>query len=820
MRALPIQRFWPLHLLWLVPFALGCAGDGALPSDTGPEVEVRVAPLQLDGVSEAVWDLELVNGAGAPVWQARLTSSRFGDGGGSFTYVGPCDASAGANPNTVRLRLVGAWVEPVTLTSPHDAFEGPAPEGAVAIADPGLITHEVTCLPNTDHLVELDVMVLRPASQGFLDFAVSFNNIFCSAKFDCCDADDPSVGCAGDGSDDILLLFDETGERARTFVLGLTCALGVGGQGVLELYMDDLVLDCTGGGGANEDLVLAVAGERGGNQCVAGDLASCTAIHAPSTVAPDAVLFQLAHFRGATLTEGLGGAGYWNVALGVRDAIAGCHLRTRATANNAAYASGVALGAIAPGTVYPVITWDVPLGACGAEGLAFDDALAPVRTEYTASDGPGAAFDRIFFPLHACDDGVQNGLESDVDCGGPYCVACPGGATCGTDLDCATFLCLDGVCAPEGTVHYGTGRDGDLVVGSDEVFEVDAQSTSLIDLAPDARTLTVAEASGFEAGDELLILTAQALEVERAGTWALAYLHAVDADAQTLTLAQPLAEAFDPSDRVIVQRVPHYGDVTVAGTLTAAVWGGEVGGVVAFRATGELLVLEGGEVTADGIGFRGGTYGAFSGATRTGQQGESYLMVDRIRTRARNHGGGGGGGYSCSGSGDLGDGGGGGAYGTDGGNGGAGYSAHQRGDGGLAYGVANLAALFFGSGGGGGGSDFSTGGCGNSDRARGGHGARGGGLLFVAARQVINEGAMTANGAKGLDAIPELDGEGGGGGGGAGGSILLFIDAGDAGTLEALGGAGGLGTMNNQYTTGRFGGVGGDGRVVVTSSGP
>ena len=45
----------------------------------------------------------------------------------------------------------------------------------------------------------------------------------------------------------------------------------------------------------------------------------------------------------------------------------------------------------------------------------------------------------------ACDDGVANGAESDVDCGGA-CPACPDGGACIAGQDCASAVCTDGEC--------------------------------------------------------------------------------------------------------------------------------------------------------------------------------------------------------------------------------------------------------------------------------------------------------------------------------------------------------------------------------------
>jgi hypothetical protein len=48
----------------------------------------------------------------------------------------------------------------------------------------------------------------------------------------------------------------------------------------------------------------------------------------------------------------------------------------------------------------------------------------------------------------ACDDGVKNGTETDVDCGGS-CFACEAGKACSVRADCAqSATCLSGLCDP------------------------------------------------------------------------------------------------------------------------------------------------------------------------------------------------------------------------------------------------------------------------------------------------------------------------------------------------------------------------------------
>jgi hypothetical protein len=45
-----------------------------------------------------------------------------------------------------------------------------------------------------------------------------------------------------------------------------------------------------------------------------------------------------------------------------------------------------------------------------------------------------------------CSDGMRNGLETDVDCGGPSCPGCPDGRQCGQGTDCANGVCVGAIC--------------------------------------------------------------------------------------------------------------------------------------------------------------------------------------------------------------------------------------------------------------------------------------------------------------------------------------------------------------------------------------
>ena len=56
----------------------------------------------------------------------------------------------------------------------------------------------------------------------------------------------------------------------------------------------------------------------------------------------------------------------------------------------------------------------------------------------------------------ACDDGTQNGDETDVDCGGS-CTPCALGGSCSAATDCAAGECSGGVCACVGELGKDLG---------------------------------------------------------------------------------------------------------------------------------------------------------------------------------------------------------------------------------------------------------------------------------------------------------------------------------------------------------------------------
>ena len=70
-----------------------------------------------------------------------------------------------------------------------------------------------------------------------------------------------------------------------------------------------------------------------------------------------------------------------------------------------------------------------------------------------------------FVLLPTCTDGVKNGTETDVDCGGT-CGPCATGKACGLRGDCASGVCSGGVCqAPTCTDTVKNGTETDIDCG-------------------------------------------------------------------------------------------------------------------------------------------------------------------------------------------------------------------------------------------------------------------------------------------------------------------------------------------------------------------
>ncbi len=346
----------------------------------------------------------------------------------------------------------------------------------------------------------------------------------------------------------------------------------------------------------------------------------------------------------------------------------------------------------------------------------------------------------------------------------------------------------------------GTGVDGDLALVSGDTHSMDAWTRTASPALVGADSVDVEDAAAFSSGDEVLLLSQSGSAV---GTKQFVFLTGISGS--TLTFIPPLAADFDAETLAVW--VPHYDNVTVdaGAVMRADDWQGSGGGVVVFRAAGDVTLD--GEIDANAAGWRGGTGVTGNGSDPT--QGESHTGLGASGDSSAN--GGGGGAYPRRG--DNADSGGGGSYGTSGaaGTNYYGSSVCSPGD---TYGGPALDDWFLGSGGGGGSPDTEGDGSGSGNVAT--PGGDGGGLvaLYVAGTLSIG-GTVSANGEDATQASSN-SGEVGAGGGGSGGQVLLVAgDMNVSGDVTAEGGDGANSASSNVSTPygSAIGGEGGDGRI-------
>jgi|GEM_PF-3304083 len=387
------------------------ACSGGAPSDVpGARIQIDVAALELPGVTDARYAITVRNDSSEVVATREVTADAYGDGAGGVSYVSPCDADD--NDNTVSVELLslsdaGGTIDPATYNNP------------------GVLTKTATCLANADVAVDFDITIARAATQGFFDVAVSFDDIFCSAKLDCVDQD----------GDPIELVFNADGERDQTVVLAFACtALGTD----TIQYLEDIVVSCDSGA----DAAVVSPGAGPGNL----DMSD------PAQVAVTGTnpLFGVTVFRGE---EQLGyDKHYWNVALGFEGGTS-CRLTTRGTASDGGF-GGLDTPA---GTIWPIIDWTVDLtngsGTRVCTRHPVDGPTCPtsgVCTTYTGFDTP-ATFDYEFNGATVlaglCAGGVPTVYYPDCDGDGFFDDTNPIDTCVQADAE-ASLVCAGGTSAP------------------------------------------------------------------------------------------------------------------------------------------------------------------------------------------------------------------------------------------------------------------------------------------------------------------------------------------------------------------------------------
>jgi hypothetical protein len=348
----------------------------------------------------------------------------------------------------------------------------------------------------------------------------------------------------------------------------------------------------------------------------------------------------------------------------------------------------------------------------------------------------------------------------------------------------------------------GNGEDGDLYIASG-TFNINTQSNpgnpsrtfpdavaySVTAFAANNMSVTVADfPAGLVPGDEVVLINLQGGsgfpsptgtvsqgvgDTGNVGTYEILTVRAVDFGANQLTFVSPILKTYGATtsnvtltgQKIIVQRIPRYRNVTISGTLTADAWDGSRGGIMFIKASGLLVVTSTGSISMGGKGYRSDSVGS-NYAT-----GESYSGPSTVgSTCGPNNGGGspGGNGSACY-------------YGMGGSYGTVGTRKPiQTGTLGFTYGDALLTRWFMGSGGGR-YSTYTT--------------TVGGGIIVIWANDLGVTGQINANGSNAPDYSA----------GSAGGSVYLR-----ANTMNI-----GQGRVTARGGTSVNGGDGGAGRIRV-----
>lgn len=430
--------------------------------------------------------------------------------------------------------------------------------------------------------------------------------------------------------------------------------------------------------------------------------------------------------------------------------------------------------------------------------------------------------------------------------------------------------------------EFGTGSDGDIVIAADKNINIDKIAAGRItancadgvkyavaSLTASSATLTAPPPAGCLAvDDEVLIMNLQGTPTYYVNVGNYETLRVLSVVGSVVNFKTNktkyygngssddtnIGSTVNGSQRVMLQRVPNYNNVTINATktLTADAWNrtSGVGGVLFIKASGTVSVV--GSVTMNGKGYGGGpgqSYGVLTpGGESSNGIGGSGGIGSPVGNGTTLQGGGGGGGtrigvFGTGASGSIGMAGGGGGscyggtnvwgYGGNGGGGGNGtvglggglltndpsnaspgsgiyggngktsttVSYGANGGGGGSDGLSDSSGLqnrlFMGGGGGGGGSGS------YNSSINGTSGGASGGIIIIMARSIIQTGTIYNNGAAGVAIVTSQQG---GGGGGSGGSILLKASENftNNGMTTTTGGAGAS-----------MMGIGGDGRIAI-----
>lgn len=101
-----------------------------------------------------------------------------------------------------------------------------------------------------------------------------------------------------------------------------------------------------------------------------------------------------------------------------------------------------------------ICTAALSLAAWGTSACSIVDGSATQTVDASGPGTPGTpgvdggAPDTSVTPVPTSTDGIKNGQETDVDCGGPNAPPCNDGKTCAAGPDCVNRACIEKVCTP------------------------------------------------------------------------------------------------------------------------------------------------------------------------------------------------------------------------------------------------------------------------------------------------------------------------------------------------------------------------------------
>lgn len=367
---------------------------------------------------------------------------------------------------------------------------------------------------------------------------------------------------------------------------------------------------------------------------------------------------------------------------------------------------------------------------------------------------------------------------------------------------------------------FGDGHDGQLSVPSHKEHQAHCAHVTSLQIKNGTKVVSVSSCSYFRPGDEVIFHQTQ--HPTAAGRYEFSFIKSCISS--SLTLTHPLQNGFQSGvysgrnpEVTQITRVPNHSSVTIRGTLTASEWDGHCGGIVAFRATGDVTVS--GLLSVKGKGFRGAPKFDSPVDYVPGYVGESELVSYGAIRQSDGIGSSGGAGN-----------------GQGGGYGGAHRTIGSRPERGAAWcdhkaagpptsvlAEPNSESIHFG------GSGSASGSHGNQrgDTRKGSKGGASGGIVLIyAARGFAVTGTIDAGGLAGEDGYKSSCCHGrdfyqpmGGGGGGAGGAVMITRHASRQSLKNILvdGGAGGKRRLETHCNPGGAGGSGGMGwETVVT----